>query len=137
MTRMKKYLVAACAVTVMGGVPTGAYALASPASTTTHAVKAAGSSVKKGSVQVVAPSEKITVAPGVKMWLTQDGKQCVQHSFETTPWCQTLAGGKSGANWQAWTPTTTVHGCPAAMSARVFPRAPECARSAGPPGPPW
>ncbi|MFD9396539.1 hypothetical protein ACFWBB_39115 [Streptomyces sp. NPDC060000] len=27
-----------------------------------------------------------------------DGKQCLQHSFETTPWCQTLAGGKSGAN---------------------------------------
>ncbi|MCP9213193.1 hypothetical protein [Streptomyces cucumeris] len=98
MTRMKKYLVAACAVTVMGGVPTAAFALTSSASTATDAVKAGASSMNKGSVKVVAPGEKITVAPGVKMWLTQNGKQCLQHSFETTPWCQTLAGAKPGAN---------------------------------------
>ncbi|MFF3404515.1 hypothetical protein ACFYW6_39820 [Streptomyces sp. NPDC002659] len=97
MTRMKKYLVAACAVTVMAGAPTAAFALTSPTAATTHAAKTA-STVKKGPVRVVAPGEKVTVAPGVKMWLTKDGKQCEQHSFETTPWCQTLVGGKSGAN---------------------------------------
>ncbi|MFG2197195.1 hypothetical protein ACGFNH_32695, partial [Streptomyces sp. NPDC048639] len=33
-------------------------------------------------VRVVAPGERVTVAPNLTMWLTKDGKQCLQHSFE-------------------------------------------------------
>ncbi|MFG2196721.1 hypothetical protein [Streptomyces sp. NPDC048639] len=98
MNGMKKYLVTACAVSLMAGVPTAAFAWASPAATTTHAGKAVAGTAKKGSVKVVAPGERVTVAPNLTMWLTKDGKQCLQHSFEPTPWCNKLSGGKTGAN---------------------------------------
>lgn len=84
MTRMKKYLVAACSVTVMAGAPTAAFALTAPTPTATDAAPTvAASTAKKGSVRVVAPDEKVAVQPGLKMWLTKHGEVCEQYSSET------------------------------------------------------
>ncbi|WP_431776722.1 hypothetical protein [Streptomyces cucumeris] len=88
----------------IAGITAGCALLLAPLSylatvdSSTSSVVSPAASAPPNTARVVAPGEKITVAPGVKMWLTQDGKQCLQHSSENTPWCQTLADGKPGAN---------------------------------------
>ncbi|MCX5233030.1 hypothetical protein [Streptomyces sp. NBC_00233] len=98
MTRIKKYMVAACAVTALAGVPTAAFAFASPAADSSHsaAVKAAVHTAKKSPAAVVAPGEKVVIAAGVKLWLTKDGKVCFQ-SLKSHPICNDAAGRKPGA----------------------------------------
>ncbi|MFI1092354.1 hypothetical protein [Streptomyces sp. NPDC020917] len=88
MTRMKKYVAATAVAAAVVGAPTMAQALSSPAKAQAKApaaapaapaartgastpVKDAGAVAR---VRVVAPGERVQAAPGVRLWLTGDGK---------------------------------------------------------------
>lgn len=77
MTRMKKLATATMTAALLAGVPTVAYAVApSTASTgTSQATAAAGAPATKGGwARVVSPGERVNAAPGVVLWLTEEGK---------------------------------------------------------------
>ncbi|MCX5233099.1 hypothetical protein [Streptomyces sp. NBC_00233] len=85
MAQMKKYVAAASVAAVLVGVPSLAYAFTPakvPAPASAHvasaarlAGKVAGAEAEpSGSVRVVVPGERVQAAPGVKLWLTADGK---------------------------------------------------------------
>ncbi|ORT53823.1 hypothetical protein [Streptomyces sp. CB03238] len=66
MTRMKKYAVAVSVAAALVGTPTVAYAAAAPVEKT--------SEQHTSSIRVVAPGERVKAAPGVELWLTEEGK---------------------------------------------------------------
>ncbi|MEV7683123.1 hypothetical protein AB0O64_31975 [Streptomyces sp. NPDC088341] len=97
MTRIKKYVAAAAVTATVLSVPTGAYALtsggtssasspsASSVSVPSRTSAASGTSAVSGagvraaaqassSIRVVAPGERVKAAPGVRLWLTREGK---------------------------------------------------------------
>ncbi|MFD7896707.1 hypothetical protein [Streptomyces sp. NPDC059743] len=92
MTRIKKYVAAATVTAAVLAVPTGAYALTSGGTSSTPSAsvpsaKSVGDSAAFGasgagvrpadqapSIRVVAPGERVKAAPGVRLWLTKEGK---------------------------------------------------------------
>ncbi|MEV0037696.1 hypothetical protein [Streptomyces sp. NPDC050804] len=103
MTRIKKYVAAAAVTATVLSVPTGAYALASGGTSSASSSSAPSVSVPSGtsaasgtettsgtsavsgagvraaaqassSIRVVAPGERVKAAPGVRLWLTREGK---------------------------------------------------------------
>lgn len=80
MTRMKKLAAATMTAALLAGVPAVAYAVApSTASTaptgTSQATAAAGAPATRGGwARVVSPGERVNAAPGVVLWLTEEGK---------------------------------------------------------------
>ncbi|MYZ33653.1 hypothetical protein GT002_00550 [Streptomyces sp. SID4917] len=95
---MKKYVAAATVTAAVLAVPTGAYALTSGGTSSTpsasapsaksvgesaafgasDASAASGAGVRPAdqapSIRVVAPGERVKAAPGVRLWLTEEGK---------------------------------------------------------------
>ncbi|MFE1960313.1 hypothetical protein [Streptomyces sp. NPDC059479] len=92
MTRIKKYVAAATVTAAVLAVPTGAYALTSGGTSSTPSASvpsakpvgesaasaASGAGVRTAdqapSIRVVAPGERVKAAPGVRLWLTEEGK---------------------------------------------------------------
>ncbi|WP_245703309.1 hypothetical protein [Streptomyces lushanensis] len=89
MTRIKKYVAAATVTAAVLAVPTGAYALTSGGTSSTPSasvpsVKSPGAPAASGagarttdrtsSIRVVAPGERVKAGPGIRVWLTREGK---------------------------------------------------------------
>lgn len=80
MTRMKKLAAATMTAALVSGVPTVAYAMtpstasAASAGTSQATAAAAPAATKGGWARVVSPGERVHAAPGVVLWLTEEGK---------------------------------------------------------------
>ncbi|MGW6740854.1 hypothetical protein ACWGDX_08925 [Streptomyces sp. NPDC055025] len=103
MTRIKKYVAAAAVTATVLSVPTGAYALTSGGTSSASSPSAPSVSVPSGtsaasgtsagadaraaaqtssSIRVVAPGERVKAAPGVRLWLTREGKYWSTPDFD-------------------------------------------------------
>ncbi|WP_066945210.1 hypothetical protein [Streptomyces lushanensis] len=92
MTRNKEYLAVVTLAAAVLTVPTGAYALTSAtASSATSPSAGAAQAVQSGQtvradkasgIRLVAPGQRVKAAPGVRMWLTKEGKHWSIDGFE-------------------------------------------------------
>ncbi|WUD77809.1 hypothetical protein OG937_41930 [Streptomyces sp. NBC_00510] len=74
---MKKLAAATMTAALLSGVPTVAYAMtpSTASAGTSQATAAAGAPATKGGwARVVSPGERVHAAPGVVLWLTEEGK---------------------------------------------------------------